>query len=71
MRWAEQSFSKTRVKRYPIDGPEKILHRVKRVENESKSDDEPVRERQKRAVRADLFNDELWTDEWYLVRYVK
>ncbi|XP_037971515.2 neuroendocrine convertase 1 [Plutella xylostella] len=66
VRWAEQSFSKTRVKRYPIDGPEKILHRVKRVENESKAVDEPVKERQKRAVRADLFNDELWTDEWYL-----
>ncbi|CAH0588208.1 unnamed protein product [Chrysodeixis includens] len=61
VRWAEQLFSKSRVKRYPIPDPDAPLQRVKRLEaNDSL---------QKNIVsrpRAPWFNDELWGHEWYL-----
>ncbi|VVD01662.1 unnamed protein product, partial [Leptidea sinapis] len=57
--WAEQLFSKNRVKRALLPDPERGLYRVKRVENTTT---DYVRQR----CRQPLFNDELWSYEWYL-----
>ncbi|XP_052742405.1 neuroendocrine convertase 1 isoform X2 [Bicyclus anynana] len=65
IRWAEQLFTKNRVKRYPFPHSDDTLHRVKRIDNftrdTEKSKDVRYLQRQHR-----LFNDELWEYEWYL-----
>ncbi|XP_072938267.1 neuroendocrine convertase 1-like [Epargyreus clarus] len=61
IRWVEQMYTKSRVKRYPTPGPDEELHRVKRQ-------NKTVTKRNKRNAhkRSPLFNDELWSYEWYL-----
>ncbi|RVE44747.1 hypothetical protein evm_010599 [Chilo suppressalis] len=63
VRWAEQLFAKSRVKRYPTPGPDEPVDRVKRVEL---SNDIPRRTRSPEDHRRPFFNDELWGHEWYL-----
>ncbi|XP_053611965.1 neuroendocrine convertase 1-like isoform X2 [Plodia interpunctella] len=63
VRWAEQVFLKSRVKRYPTPEPDRVVERVKRVPTNG------TRARNTRAAefsRRPLFNDELWNKEWYL-----
>ncbi|CAH0718128.1 unnamed protein product, partial [Brenthis ino] len=67
IRWAEQLFVKSRVKRYPLIDPvsNKKLNRVKRIEEITiNSDDDRGEQMLRRQNR--LFNDELWSYEWYL-----
>ncbi|CAH2049099.1 unnamed protein product, partial [Iphiclides podalirius] len=59
--WAEQSFVKSRVKRYPISNSDIELQRVKRIEDMNVS----TEHRKKREV-INNFNDELWGYQWYL-----
>lgn len=59
VRWAEQLFSKSRVKRYPMPDSDQPLQRVKRVED----NDTLLNKRNKYRP---WFNDELWSHEWYL-----
>lgn len=70
IRWAEQLFAKSRVKRYPTPDPDASLERVKRIEI-SKEPEDPrlprAEGRRKREIDRPLFNDELWGEEWYLV----
>ncbi|KAI5643877.1 subtilase family domain-containing protein [Phthorimaea operculella] len=64
VRWAEQLFTKTRVKRYPTPGPDETILRVKRTEENNNT---TKGRRLKRDVSGEpLFNDELWAHEWYL-----
>ncbi|XP_063829835.1 neuroendocrine convertase 1-like [Ostrinia nubilalis] len=63
IRWAEQLFLKSRVKRYPTPDPDEPVHRVKRLELENGT---AVRTRRSEGSRRPLFNDELWGQEWYL-----
>ncbi|CAH2229642.1 neuroendocrine convertase 1-like [Pararge aegeria] len=65
IRWAEQLFTKSRVKRYPFPDPDKKLHRVKRIDNSTRQaeDIKGVRDHQ---IQNGLFDDELWEYEWYL-----
>ncbi|CAK1580824.1 unnamed protein product [Parnassius mnemosyne] len=65
IRWAEQSFAKTRVKRYPMPDSDEELMRVKRINEKNLSMGEKNGERE-RIKRDILFNDELWSYEWYL-----
>ncbi|XP_013149101.1 PREDICTED: neuroendocrine convertase 1-like [Papilio polytes] len=68
IRWAEQSFVKSRVKRYPPYDPDREIHRVKRIENAQDRNSSLFDERKKREAvrRTSLFNDELWGYQWYL-----
>lgn len=61
VRWAEQLFAKSRVKRFPMPDPEQELQRVKRLDEINFIDDRLY------SRRKPLFNDELWGQEWYLV----
>ncbi|CAH1637184.1 unnamed protein product [Spodoptera littoralis] len=61
VRWAEQLFSKSRVKRYPMPDPDESLHRVKRLEE---TDNLKTINNDHRGKT--WFNDELWSHEWYL-----
>ncbi|GBP21766.1 Neuroendocrine convertase 1 [Eumeta japonica] len=63
VRWAEQLYEKSRVKRDIYD-PDRLLHRVKRLQELSI----PVDELNNRQPVNDsmLFNDELWSHQWYL-----
>ncbi|XP_069360440.1 neuroendocrine convertase 1-like [Maniola hyperantus] len=65
IRWAEQLFTKSRVKRYPFPDPDEKLHRVKRIDTDTR---ETGDEKNVRALyrQHELFNDELWEYEWYL-----
>ncbi|XP_021191254.3 neuroendocrine convertase 1 [Helicoverpa armigera] len=61
VRWAEQLFSKSRVKRYPMKDSDQPLQRVKRVEvNDTYNNVNVYR------IKEPWFNDELWSHEWYL-----
>ncbi|KAM3960400.1 neuroendocrine convertase 1-like [Aphomia sociella] len=64
VRWAEQVFLKSRVKRYYTPEPDAVVHRVKRVEQSNSSLNRRTRSTEIR--RKPLFNDELWNQEWYL-----
>ncbi|XP_022824749.1 neuroendocrine convertase 1-like isoform X2 [Spodoptera litura] len=61
VRWAEQLFSKSRVKRYLMPDPDESLHRVKRLEETDNLETINNDHRGKT-----WFNDELWSHEWYL-----
>ncbi|XP_060804530.1 neuroendocrine convertase 1 [Amyelois transitella] len=63
VRWAEQVFLKSRVKRYPTPDPEMAVIRVKRLRTNSTGARKP---RAAEVARRPLFNDELWSKEWYL-----
>ncbi|XP_059062217.1 neuroendocrine convertase 1-like [Achroia grisella] len=65
VRWAEQVFLKSRVKRYYTLDPDAEIHRVKRVKQSNTSLDRRTRAAGIRG-RKPLFNDELWNQEWYL-----
>ncbi|KPI97092.1 Neuroendocrine convertase 1 [Papilio xuthus] len=67
IRWAEQSFVKSRVKRYPPYDPDREVHRVKRIENPPDTNSSQSKREKRDAVRRTaLFNDELWRYQWYL-----
>lgn len=61
VRWAQQLFSKSRVKRYPTPDPDQTLQRVKRIYEPNSTEFE-----KRISNRQPLFNDELWGQEWYL-----
>ncbi|CAH2087643.1 unnamed protein product [Euphydryas editha] len=65
IRWAEQLFVKSRVKRYTLPDPDKKLHRVKRIDEGTRYSDPEESSRDLRRINR-LFNDELWSYEWYL-----
>ncbi|XP_075979431.1 neuroendocrine convertase 1-like [Anticarsia gemmatalis] len=60
VRWAQQMFAKSRVKRYPMPDPDASIQRFKRLET-----NQPFVRRDIEYKRP-LFNDELWSQEWYL-----
>ncbi|XP_049871598.1 neuroendocrine convertase 1-like isoform X2 [Pectinophora gossypiella] len=68
VKWAEQLFTKSREKRYTVPDPDATIKRMKRVEvfdNINNATDG----REKRDIKGNnkpLFNDELWSHEWYL-----
>lgn len=66
IRWAEQLFIKSRVKRYPLPEPDEKLHRVKRIDEGTRYSEHEESSRDLRRISR-LFNDELWGYEWYLV----
>lgn len=71
MIWAEQLYDKSRVKRDTED-PDLPLHRVKRLKTTPStptlSNEIKTHKRYKRYLKQKpLFNDELWSHEWYLV----
>ncbi|XP_073960255.1 neuroendocrine convertase 1-like isoform X2 [Choristoneura fumiferana] len=66
IRWAEQLFAKSRVKRYPTPDPDASLERVKRIDSSKAPEDPRAEARSKREIDRPLFNDELWGEEWYL-----
>lgn len=68
VRWAEQLFEKTRVKRYFISDVDKDLQRVKRVEEFNLTSSETAEVKKFKVLGKPPFNDELWDHEWYLVR---
>ncbi|KAJ0174969.1 hypothetical protein K1T71_009110 [Dendrolimus kikuchii] len=63
VRWAEQLFAKSRVKRYSISHSDQVLYRVKRIEQQNSSITTDIGAKGRRRP---LFNDELWSHEWYL-----
>ncbi|CAK1542022.1 unnamed protein product [Leptosia nina] len=63
IRWAEQLFSKKRAKRYPMSESDEELNRVKRKEYANSNSIEITSENN---IHHKLFNDELWSYEWYL-----
>ncbi|XP_068622871.1 neuroendocrine convertase 1-like [Battus philenor] len=65
VRWAEQLFIKSRVKRYPFIDSDKELQRIKRVENDVPSLFDK-KEKKEFITNENLFNDELWGYQWYL-----
>ncbi|XP_046966738.1 neuroendocrine convertase 1-like [Vanessa cardui] len=65
IRWAEQLYIKSRFKRYPLPDPEKKLHRVKRIDEVTRYSELDTGGRDLRRYNR-IFNDELWSYEWYL-----
>ncbi|XP_045450459.1 neuroendocrine convertase 1-like [Melitaea cinxia] len=65
IRWAEQLFIKSRVKRYPLPEPDEELRRVKRIDEGTRYSEHDESSRDLRRINR-LFNDELWGYEWYL-----
>lgn len=65
VRWAEQLFSKSRVKRYAMPDPDEPLQRVKRLEETGS-----LKTINKDHRGKTWFNDELWSHEWYLVSFI-
>lgn len=70
VRWAEQLFEKSRVKRHFIPDVDKDLLRVKRVENYNLISSEIENVKKFKVPGKPPFNDELWDHEWYLVRRI-
>ncbi|KPJ14455.1 Neuroendocrine convertase 1 [Papilio machaon] len=67
IKWVEQLFVKSRVKRYPPYDPDREVHRVKRIENpQDTNSSQTGREKRDAFRRTALFNDELWGYQWYL-----
>ncbi|CAB3244914.1 unnamed protein product [Arctia plantaginis] len=62
VRWAQQLFTKSRVKRYPMPDPDQSLQRVKRIND----NDQDNMEKRSLHYKMPVFNDELWSQEWYL-----
>lgn len=69
VRWAEQLFSKSRVKRLASPGPDQTLFRVKRIQTNNNK----LMEKRNGPYSYSKyeFNDELWSNQWYLVRNFK
>ncbi|XP_032514726.2 neuroendocrine convertase 1-like [Danaus plexippus] len=65
IRWAEQLFAKSRVKRYPYPDLDGTLKRVKRIDEYTR-DADFTRSSTVEHGRREVFNDELWAYEWYL-----
>lgn len=64
VRWAEQLFSKSRVKRLASPGPDQTLFRVKRIQTNNNK----LMEKRNGPYSYSKyeFNDELWSNQWYL-----